>query len=74
MMIDFLHWEAQIILEALRRLDAEGSDVIATTDDDDVRADYGSDLAQLQIVQKRFNAVEQEEFGPDVSTFSRELL
>ncbi len=74
MIIDLINWEAKIVLEALRRLDAEWNAVMDGTDDEDIKSEYANDLGQLEIVHKRIDTAAREEFGPGVSTFSREEL
>jgi hypothetical protein len=74
MIYDVDHWRAQYILEALKALEEKWVAIVRATDDEDVHADYGNDLAQLQILQEGFARKAVEAFGPNVTNFSREPL
>ncbi len=74
MMLDLNRWEAKIVLEALHTLDTQWNAAIDATDDEDVQAEYGNDLAQLQLVHERIAAAACAEFGPGVREFSREPI
>ncbi len=71
MMLELNSWEARLLLEAMRALDAKWSAVIDSSDDEDIQSEYGNDLAQLQLVHERIEVAACEEFGPTVSVFSR---
>lgn len=72
MMLDLNSWEAKLLLEAVRTLDAQWNAIIDNTEDEDIQSDYGNDLAQLQLMYQRVEAEACEAFGPWVKTFSRE--
>ena len=72
MMIELNSWETRIVLEALRRLDAEWNAVIDGTEDEDIQSEYGNDLGQLDIVHERICEAAVEEFGPGINSYSRQ--
>jgi hypothetical protein len=74
MMFDLDEWRARFILEALQTLDEKWRATISSTDDLDVKADYGNDLMQLHILQEGFEQAAVKAFGPGVKEFSREPL
>ena len=55
-------------------LDEKWRATISSTDDLDVKADYGNDLMQLHILQEGFEQAAVKAFGPGVKEFSREPL
>ncbi len=65
-------WRAQYILEALSMMEERWTSIIRSTEDEDVQADYGNDIAQLQILREGFECAALEAFGPHVKEFSRE--
>ena len=72
MKLDLLVWEAKLVLEALRTLEAKWDAVIDGTEDEDIQSDYGNDLAALQLFIERVEPEMANEFGPFVKNFSRE--
>ena len=74
MKFDLNTWETNLVLEALHTLNAKWNAIIDATDDEDVQSEYGNDLAQLQILQERFEAAAREEFGLGLTEFSREPI
>jgi hypothetical protein len=71
---DFDSWRAQYVLEALQTLEEKWTGIIQGDDDEDVHADYGNDIAQLQILREGFERFAVEAFGPSVKNFSRERI
>jgi hypothetical protein len=59
---------------SLQTLDEKWRATISSTDDLDVKADYGNDLMQLHILQEGFEQAAVKAFGPGVKEFSREPL
>ena len=74
MIYDFDKWRANLVLEALHTLDRHWQALIDSTDDEDVKADYANDLIRLHILQEGFERKAVEEFGPNVTSFSREIV
>ena len=74
MTIDVIAWEAQLLLEALRTLEAQWDAVIENTEDEDIQSDYGNDLAQLQLLLERIEPQLTGEFGSGIARFSRKPL
>lgn len=71
MTLDLVSWEAKLVLEALRTLEAKWDAIIDSTEDEDVQSDYGNDLALLQLFIKRIEPEMSAEFGSSVKDFSR---
>jgi len=71
MMTDLNRWESRLVLEALRILEEKWITTIDNTEDEDVQSEYGNDLAQLQLVKERLEALACKEFGPAVTQFPR---
>ena len=71
MMVDLNRWESRFVLEAFRALEEKWTVIIDNTEDEDVQSEYGNDLAQLQIVKERIEAVACKEFRPAVAQFPR---
>lgn len=63
-------WRVRYILEALRVCVAQWSRAAKATDDEDVQADYGNEIARLSIVYDSFERAAVEAFGPEVKEFS----
>lgn len=72
MTLDLNNWEARLVLEAMRSLEAQWNAVIDGTEDEDVQSEYGNDLAQLEMARERIESAACVEFGPGVRVFSRE--
>ncbi len=72
MTLDLNNWEARLVLEAMRTLEAQWITVIDGTDDEDVPSEFGNDLAQLEMTRERIEAAACVEFGRGVRVFSRE--
>ncbi len=63
MIYHFDNWRANMILDALHTLDEKWQAIVNSTDDGDVKADYGNDLIRLHILQEGFERRAVEEFG-----------
>jgi hypothetical protein len=74
MKVELNEWRVKIILEALKTLDEKWQSVIASTDDEDVKADYGNDLALLHTLREGFEEMAIAEYGSNITNFSRELI
>ena len=72
MNIDLGAWRAQYILEALYSLESQWTAIIQNSTDEEVAADYGNDLAQLQFPREGFEDATLKASGPHVKEFSRE--
>lgn len=73
MTLDLNSWETKFVLEAVRTLGANWSDIIEGSDDEDIQSEYGDDLAQLPLVQQRIEAAACKEFGTQVREFRGRL-
>ncbi len=71
---EFDAWRAQYMLEALNTLEEKWTAIVQNTEDEDVQADHGNDIAQIQILKEGFERVALQAFGPHVKEFSREPL
>jgi uncharacterized protein len=67
-------WRARYILEALRVCQEQWSKTAKASDDEDLQADYGNDIARLSIIYDGLEQDAVEAFGSDVKEFSRESL
>ncbi len=67
-------WRARYILEALRVCEEQWSKTAKASDDEDLQADYGNDIARLSIIYDGLEHEAVEAFGSDVKEFSREPL
>jgi hypothetical protein len=74
MKITLDEWRARYILEALRVCEAQWSATAKASDDEDVQADYGNDIAKLSIVYDGLEKAAVEAFGAQVKEFSREPI
>lgn len=74
MTIELNSWEAKFVIHALQTLDAQWSATVDNSDDDDIKSEYGMDLAQLEMIRERIEPTASAEFGPNVLEFSRKQL
>ncbi len=72
MTITFDKWHARYLLEALRVSETQWYTTAKASDDEDLQADYGNDLARLLILQEYLERESIEAFGPTITNFSRE--
>ena len=61
-----------MVLEALHILDRQWQAIVNSTDDPDLKADYANDMIRLHVLQEGFERKAVAEFGPSVTSFSRE--
>ena len=74
MTVSLSHWQARIVLEALRQLEAKWNCANQCAHDEDEQAEYANDLIQLGMVKDHFTAEAVNEFGPSVAEFDRSLV
>lgn len=75
MKVDLDQWRVSFILEALKTLDEKWTAIIAAAKDDaDIASDYGNDLMLLHTLREGFEHAAVEEFGSNVTNFSREPI
>ena len=72
MIYDFGNWRANMVLEALQNLDEKWQEIVNSTEDEDVKANYANDMIRLHILQEDLTYKAIEEFGPGIAKFSRE--
>ena len=72
MMYDIDRWRANMILEALHTLQEKWQRIVDSTDDEDVKADYGNDMLRLGVLRDGFTEKAVKEFGPGTTNFSHE--
>jgi len=65
---------ARYILEALRVCEAQWSTTAKASDDEDLQADYGNDIARLSIAYDGFEKAAVAAFGEGKKEFSREPI
>lgn len=68
------HWQARIILEALKELEAKWGHINQTAQDEDQRAEYANDLIELEMVKDQLTNAAVKLFGPSVNKFDRSLV
>jgi hypothetical protein len=74
MNVSLTHWQARMILEALRELETKWSCANQCAGDEDQPAEYANDLIELAIVKDELTEQAVKAFGPSVTTFDRSLV
>ena len=77
MIVDLNEWRVSFTLEALQTLDDKWKAVIASAaerGDEDTAAEYANDLAMLRTLREGFEATAVNEYGPNITNFSREPI
>ena len=64
-------WDARLIIEALKELEAKWQHINETSHDEDEQAEYGNDLAALFETKSHFTQAATQVFGESVATFDR---
>ncbi len=74
MNVSLTHWQARIILEALRELETKWRCANQCAPTEDQQAEYANDLIELAMVKDHLSEQAIKEFGPSVAEFDRSLV
>lgn len=66
--------ELKIILEAMTSMEEKMSEICKTSNSDDEIADIGNDLIELRLLLKPLREKAIEQFGKNITNFSRKPL
>ncbi len=74
MNIDLTEWQARILIQGLKELEAKWTCINRTSEDEDMKAEYANDLIELGMVKDQLTNGAVNAFGPAVTEFDRSLV